>query len=141
MKIGIEIENVEKVMADDGGRIAAQYQKFMEVFSKVKAEILPPHRPTDHAIDMEPGYKLPYGRIYNLSDFELKRIKAYIETYLVSGFIPRTSSPAVVPILFAKKKDGGLRFCVNYRALNLGTVNNKYPFPQIAELHDRVREL
>jgi hypothetical protein len=90
MKIGIDIENAEMVMTDDGGRIPAQYQDFVEVFSKVKAETLPPHRPTDHAIDLEPGYKLPYGRIYNLSEFELKTLKAYIETNLASGFIQRS---------------------------------------------------
>jgi len=140
MKIGIDIENAEMVMTDDWGHIPAQYQDFVEVFSKVKAETLPPHRPTDHAIDLEPGYKLPYGRIYNLSEFELKTLKAYIETNLASGFIQRSSSPAAVPILFAKKKDGGLRLFVDYRALNLGTVQNRYPFPVISELLDRARE-
>jgi len=69
MKIGIDIENAEMEITDDGGRIPAQYQHFVEVLSKVKAETLPPHRPTDHAIDLEPGYKLRYGRIYNLSEF------------------------------------------------------------------------
>jgi len=140
MKIGIDIENAEMVMTDDGGRIPAQYQDFVEVFSKVKAETLPPHRPTDHPIDLEPGYKLPYGWIYNLSEFELKMLKANIETNLASGFIQWSSSPAAVPIRFAKKKDRGLRLCVDYRALNLGTVKNRYPLPRISELLDRVRE-
>jgi len=43
---------------------------------------------------------------------------------LANGFIQRSSSPAAAPILFAKKKDGGLRLCVDYWALNLGTVKN-----------------
>jgi hypothetical protein len=111
----------------------------MEVFSKTKAETLPPHRPVDHATDLEPGYKLPSGRIYNLSEFELKTLKAYIETNLANGFIQRSSSPAAAPILFAKTKDGGLRLCVDYRALNLGTVKNRYPLPLISEMLDRVR--
>jgi len=122
MKIGIDIENAEMVMTDDRGRIPAQYQNCVEVFSKVTAETLPRHRPSDHAIDLEPGYKLPYGLIYNLSEFELKMLKAYIETNRASGFIQRSSSPAAAPILFAKMKDGGLRLCLDYRALNLGTV-------------------
>jgi hypothetical protein len=124
MKIGIHIENAKMVTTDDVGRIPAQYPDFVEVFSKVKAETLPPHRPTDHVIDLEPGYKLPGGRIYNLKGFELKTLKAYIETNMASGCIQRLSTPAAAPILFAKKKDGGLRLCVDYRALNLGTVKN-----------------
>jgi len=39
-----------------------------------------------------------------------------------------------------KKKDGGLRLCVDYRAFNLGTVQSRYPLPQISELLDRVCE-
>ena len=140
MKIGIDIENAEMVMTDDGGRIPAQYQDFEEVFSKVKAETLPPHRPTDHAIDLEPCYKLPCRQIYNLSEFEVKTLKAYIETNLASVFIQRSSSQAAAQIMFAKKKAGGLRLCVDYRALNLGTVKNGYLLHQIQELLDRVRE-
>jgi hypothetical protein len=140
LKIGIDIENTEMVMTDDGGRIPIQYQDFVEVFSKVKAETLPPNRPTDHAIYLEPGYKLPYGWIYNLSEFELKTLKAYIETNLARGFIQRSSSPAAAPILCAKKNDGELRLCVDSRALNLGTEKNRYPLPLLSELLDRVRE-
>jgi len=92
---------------DDGGHIPAIYGELVEVFSKPKAETLPRHRSTDHAIDLQPGYNLPYGRIYNLSKFELRMLKAYIEANLANGFIQRSSSPAAALNLFAKIKDGG----------------------------------
>jgi hypothetical protein len=38
------------------------------------------------------------------------------------------------PVFFIKKKDGGLRFVQDYRALNSITVKNKYPLPLISEL-------
>jgi len=56
------------VPTDDGGHIPAIYGDFVEVISKAKAEALPPHS-IDHAIDLEPGYNLPFGRIYNFSEF------------------------------------------------------------------------
>jgi hypothetical protein len=59
----------------------------VDVFSKDWAETLAPHRPIDHVIDLEPGFNIPYGRIYTLSEVELKTLKAYIETYLANGFI------------------------------------------------------
>ena len=70
---------------------------------------------------------------------ELAALKAYIETNLENGFIQRSSSPAAAPILFLKKKDGSLRLCVDYRALNSITVKNRYPLPLISEILDRVR--
>jgi hypothetical protein len=117
------------VPTDDGRHIPAIYRDFVEVFSKDNAETLPPHRSTNHAIDFQPGYNLPYGRIYNLSEFELRTFKAYMEANLANGFIQPSSSPAAAPILFAQKKAGGLRLYVDYRALNLATVKNQYPLP------------
>ncbi len=32
-------------------------------------------------------------------------------------------------MLFVKKPDGSLRFCVDYRALNKLSVKDKYPLP------------
>jgi len=124
------------VPTDDGGHIPATYGDFVEVFSKDKVETLQPHRSTDHAIDLEPSYYLPRRRIYDLSEFELRMLKAYIEANLANGFIQRSSSP----IPFAKRKDGGLRLCVDYRAFNLATVKNRYPLPLISEMLDRVQE-
>jgi hypothetical protein len=128
------------VPTDDAGHILATYGEFMEVFSNENAETLPPHRSTDLAIDLEPCYNMSYWRIYNLSEFELRTLKAYIEPNIANGFIQRLSSPAAALILFVKKKDGGLRLCADYRALNLATVKNRYPLPLISEMDDRVCE-
>jgi len=49
------------------------------------------------------------------------------------GFIRASTSPAASPVLFAKKPGGGLRFCVDYRALNALTIKNRYPLPLIQE--------
>jgi len=97
----------QMIRTDDGGYIPDKYSEFVEVFGKTKADTLPRHRCIDHAIDLEPGCKIPYGRIYNLSEVEVKTLKAYIDTNLANGFIQRQSSVAAAPILFAKKKDGG----------------------------------
>jgi len=77
------------------------------VFDKEKAETLPLHRPIDLVIDLDSGYKLPYRRIYNLLEFELKTHMAYNETNLANGLIQRSSSSVVAPILFPKTKKQG----------------------------------
>jgi hypothetical protein len=103
------------------------------------AETLAPHRLIDHAIDLEPGFTIPYGRIYNRSEFELRTFNACIETNLAKSIFQRLSSAAAAPIWFAKKKHGGLRLCVGYRVLNSVTVKNGYTLPLISEMLDRMR--
>ena len=54
------------------------------------------------------------------------------------GFIKPSKSPYGSLVLFVKKKDGSLRMCIDYRALNKITIKNRYPLPRIDELLDRL---
>ncbi|KAI0992970.1 hypothetical protein K3495_g15214, partial [Podosphaera aphanis] len=49
------------------------------------------------------------------------------------GWIRASASPGGAPVLFVKKPGGGLRFCVDYRALNAITEKDRYPLPLIRE--------
>jgi len=53
---------------------------------------------------------------------------------LQEGIPIPTHNPSPSPILLVKKKDGSWQFCVNYRALNVVTVKDKFPIPNVDEL-------
>jgi hypothetical protein len=42
-------------------------------------------------------------------------------------------------VIFVPKKDGTQRMCVDYRALNVVTIKNKYRLPRINDLFDQLR--
>ncbi len=75
-------------------------------------------RMNEHAIELIDGKQPPYGPIYALSPVELETLKAYIKTYLKTGFIRPSKSPADAPILFDKKPDGSFCLYVDYQGLN-----------------------
>ena len=76
--------------------------------------------------------------IYKLSPMELAEAKRQIEYMLEHGIIRPSQSPYGVPVLFAPEKDGGLRFCIDYRWLNKKTIRNRYPLPLPEETFDRL---
>ena len=61
-----------------------------------------------------------------------------LQDLLAKGFIRPSTSPYGAPVLFVRKKDGSIRMCVDYRALNKDTIKNKYPLPHIDDLLDRL---
>jgi hypothetical protein len=113
--------------------VPQEYHKFLPLFSETEANKLPPHRPYDHRIPLKDGFTPPFGPIYSLSRTELEVPQKWLEENLSKGFIRASSSPAGAPILFVKKGDGSLRLCVDYRGLNEGTINNRYPLPLLYE--------
>jgi hypothetical protein len=116
--------------------LPSEYHDFADVFSEQEACNLPPHREFDLKIEIEEGELPPIGHIYSLSQAELGALRDFIDKNLKSGFIYPSRLSHGAPILFAKKKDGSLRLCVDYRGLNQITKKDKYPLPLIADLLD-----
>ena len=45
---------------------------------------------------------------------KLEAVKKYLVEYLNKGFIKNSQAPFIAPVLFIKKANGSLRFCINY---------------------------
>ena len=64
---------------------------------------------------------LKFYLLYRMSSEELKVVKKYLVKNLDRGFIEPSQAPFTAPVLFVKKPDSSLRFCIDYRKLNLLT--------------------
>jgi hypothetical protein len=118
----------------------SEYSAYAEGASEEDAKALAEHGPNDLTIDLTPGGVPPYHPLYNLSRTELELLREYLEEYVARGWIRRSKSSAGAPILFAKKKDGSMRLCVDYRGLNKVTIKNRHPLPLIMESLDRLSQ-
>lgn len=115
---------------------------FMEKHADIMPEDLPllrpPQRSVEMTIELAPNFSPRRRSPYRLTPRELECLKERLTAYLEHGIISPSQSPFSAPILFAKKADGGLRLCVDYRELNAATVKDTYPLPNMEELLDEL---
>jgi hypothetical protein len=57
---------------------------------------------------------------------------------LAVGHIRPSNTPFSSSVVLVLKKDGTMRMCIDYRALNKKTIKNMYHIPRIDELMDEL---
>jgi hypothetical protein len=127
LKIQLKKQESNKVI-DSKSIISSKYHDFLDVFFKEKANVLSFHKKHNHRIelkkDKESNHK--YALLYNLSEDKLLLIRKYLKKHLNKDFIELCIVLYVSFILFAEKSDDELRFCVDYRKLNVIIKKNRY---------------
>ena len=113
--------------------------KFGDVFPKDLPSKSPPDRGLAHCIETVPGAEPPSRPAYRLPLSQIEEVRSQLQELESKGFIQPSSSPYGAPVLLVGKKDGTMRMCVDYRALNKVTVKNRYPMPRIDDLIDRLQ--
>lgn len=130
-----------KESTDLGHPVHIDIKELLGKHDKVFGEI-PPGRPLDrgfkHAIELEEGAKpvitTPYRHPKKFKDEIEKAIKELLDM----GYIRPSSSPFTSSVVLVKKKDGTMRMCIDYQALNKKTIKNRYLIPKIDELFDEL---
>lgn len=79
-------------------------------------------------------------RYYLVSPIKQKIIDDELSKMLAEGIVEPSQSAWSSPILLVPKKDGGYRFCVDYRRLNAVTKKDAYPLPYVSATLDRLRD-
>jgi hypothetical protein len=115
--------------------VSFEYHDFLNIFFKEKADILSFHKKHDHRIKLEKNHEFDheYASLYNHSEEKLLLIKKYLKEHLNKNFIELNTAFYASFILFVKKSNDELRFCVDYRKLNAIIKKNRYSIFLIAE--------
>ncbi|CAI5484033.1 unnamed protein product [Closterium sp. Yama58-4] len=132
-------KDIEKLCAAVPPDLAELIRRYPDIFPDDLPPGLPPERPEDHKIQLEPGAQPTVRTQWRLTQPELEELRRQIVALLEKGFIQPSTSWFAAPILFTPKKDGGLRMCIDYRALNRVTIKSRYPIPRTDDLLDQLR--
>jgi len=113
--------------------------KYDETLFTESSELPPNRGDNDFHIELDPPDARPVWRpLRHLSPQENEELRKQVKDLLQKGWIRHSKSPWGATVVFAPKKDGGIRVCMDYRGLNRVTKKDRTPLPNIAEMRDRL---
>lgn len=130
----IEAVDLSSLPVVGQGQVRALLHRFSSVFSSHDGDL----GCTDlisHEIPLEDDTPVRQ-RHRRVPPTEYEVVKSHINQLLEARVIRESCSPYASPIVLVKKKDGGLRMCVDYRQLNAKTRKDAFPLPRIEETLD-----
>jgi len=92
------------------------------------------HQAHDHVIHLKEDAQFSVFALYNISRDKILELRRYLNENLSKDFIQVSHSQMIIFVLFVKKLEEELHFCVNYWYLNAITVKNWYSLSLISEM-------
>ncbi len=120
--------------------LSFRYFEFLDVFFKKNVDILSLHQAHDHVIHLKEDAQFSVFALYNMSRDEILELRRYLNENLSKDFIRVNHFQTIVFVLFIKKLEEELCFCVNYQDLNAITVKNRYSLSLISETLNRLSQ-
>ena len=89
---------------------------------------------TEHKIVLKDPDTPPFKeRFCRIPPPQLDEVREHLKLMLDAGVIQPSNSPWCNAVVLVRKKDGSLRFCIDFRKLNSLTVKDSHPLPRICE--------
>ncbi len=132
------IDETTQNLKDIKAKLSSKYHEFLDVFDRAQSNKLPSHRFYDHKIELISDSTLSHCRVYWMFSVKLLKVKKYLNENLLKRFITSSQTLYFSLVLFAFKTNEDLRFCVNYRKLNVIFKRNRYSLSLINEIIDKI---
>ena len=110
----------------------------MDVFPK-ELPGLPPHRDVDLGIELHHGTITISMTPHRMAQVELQELRVQLQGLLDKGIIRPSTSPWGASVLVAKKRGKTLRLCIDYKQLDMVTIQNQYLLPRTDDLFYQLR--
>jgi hypothetical protein len=136
----VAVEEGEAAFKPVTGSERIPFDELQEEYSDVFTEDIEQLGRTTAAVHkIDTGESKPIKlRPYRVPQAMKAMLDEEIKKMMKNGIIEPADSPWCAPVVPIKKKDGGVRICVDYRKINAITRKDSYPLPLIDEMLDEL---
>ena len=128
-----DLTGLEAWPEDQAGKAHSLLKEYHDIFSLEKCDMGHTNA-TKHKIVLKdpdtPPFKEHFCRILPP---QLNEVREHLKLMLDAGVIWPSNSPWCNAVMLVRKKDGSLRFCIDFRKLNSLTVKDSHLLPCICE--------
>ena len=127
------LETWDAKAAKQARSLLAEYH---DLFSLEKNEI-GCTKAAEHVIELKDPDATPFKEWFRrIPPPQVDEVREHLKLMLDTGAIRLSNSPWCNAVVLVRKKDGSLRFCIDFRRLNSLTKKDSHPLPRICETLD-----
>ena len=129
----LDLSGLEAWPQEQAGQAHSLLKEYHDIFSLDKWD-MGHTNVTKHKIVLKDSDTPPFKEHFRrIPPPQLDEVREHLKLMLDAGVICPSNSPWCNAVVLIRKKDGSLRFCIDFRRLNSLTVKDSYPLPCICE--------
>ena len=132
----LDLSGLETWPEDQAGKGRSLLKECHDIFSLEKRDMGHTNA-TKHKIVLKDLDTPPFKeRFHRIPPPQFDEVREHLKLMLNAGVIRPSNSQWCNAVVLVRKKDGSLRFCIDFRKLNSLTVKDSHPLPCICETLD-----
>ena len=129
----LDLSGLEAWPQEQAEQARSLLKEYHDIFSLEKRDMGHTNA-TKHKIVLKDPDTPPFKeRFRRILPPQLDEVREHLKLMLDAGVIWPSNSPWCNAVVLVRKKDGSLRFCIDFRKLNSLTVKDSHPLPRICE--------
>ena len=129
----LDLSGLEAWPEEQAGKARSLLKEYHDIFSLEKRDMGHTNA-TKHKIVLKDPDTPPFKkRFRRIPPCQLDKLREHLKIMLDAGIIHSSNSPWCNAVVLVRKKDGSLRFCIDFRKLNSLTVKDSHPLSCICE--------
>ena len=129
----LDLSGVEAWPMEQAEKAHGLLREYHDIFSLEKHD-MGHTKATKHKIVLKDPDTPPFKEWFRrIPPPQVDKVREHLKLMLDAGVVRLSNNPWCNTVVLVRKKDGSLRFCIDFRRLNTLTVKDSHPLPRICE--------